>query len=170
MYNINDIVVYGNNGVCIVKAVGCVNMKGIDPDKEFYTLRAVYDNIKILAPTNTNVPMRPILSKAQVLALMDEIPGTCIMEADELDPRRFENIYRELMSTGKCSDLVALIKFIYSKEKTAHEAGKRLGQIDQRYLKSAEALVDGEFAIALSIPREQVHDFIAHRLELLKCT
>jgi CarD family transcriptional regulator len=87
------------------------------------------------------------------------------MVSDELDPRKYENTYRELMSTGKCADLISLIKFLYSKEKTAFEGGKKLGQIDQRYLKNAETRVDGEFAIALDIPREQVHDFIAHHLE-----
>ncbi len=170
MYKRDDIVVYGCNGVCVVEAVGRVDMKCVDPDKEFYTLRAIYDDVKILAPTDTSVPIRPVLSKVQALALIDKIPDTFVMETDELDPRRIENTYRDLMSTGKCSDLLTLIKFLYSKERTISEAGKKLGQIDQRYLKCAETRVNDEFAIALDMPREQIHDFIMQRLEQLGCT
>ena len=37
MFQVKDHVVYGNHGICEVKAVGKLNMDAVDKDKIYYT-------------------------------------------------------------------------------------------------------------------------------------
>ena len=42
--------------------------------------------------------------------------------------------------------------------------GKKLGLVDERYMKRAEEMLHGELAVALGVTREQVPQFIADAL------
>ncbi|MCD8345265.1 MAG: CarD family transcriptional regulator [Oscillospiraceae bacterium] len=38
MFSVNDYVVYGNEGVCMVEDIGKPSISGLDKQKEYYTL------------------------------------------------------------------------------------------------------------------------------------
>lgn len=44
------------------------------------------------------------------------------------------------------------------------ERGKKLGLVDERYMKRAEEMLHGELAVALGMTREQVPKFISDTL------
>ena len=54
---------------------------------------------------------------------------------------------------------------IYAKQKQAEAQKRRLGMVDERYMKQAERLLYGELAAALDIPFDQVQPYIARRVE-----
>jgi len=59
----------------------------------------------------------------------------------------------------------SIIRFICCiKSAIAEEQGRKLGQMDERYMKKAEDLLDGEFAVALGIPKESVGSYIESKL------
>ena len=45
------------------------------------------------------------------------------------------------------------------------EFARRLGMVDERYMKQAERLLYGELSAALGIPLEEVQPYIARRVE-----
>ena len=53
---------------------------------------------------------------------------------------------------------------IYAKRRQAEAQKRRLGMVDERYMKQAERLLHGEFSAALGIPFEEVGDYIAKRV------
>ena len=62
------------------------------------------------------------------------------------------------------TDLVEIIKSVYSKKREAEAAGRRVSQMDDRYMKLAEELLHGELSVALEIPKDEVKDYIHRRV------
>ena len=58
-----------------------------------------------------------------------------------------------------------MTKSIYAKRRWAQANNRKLGAIDERYMKRAEEMLFGELAAALEIPREKVQDYIAQRIQ-----
>ncbi len=54
---------------------------------------------------------------------------------------------------------------IYAKQRQAETQKRRLGMVDERYMKQAERLLHGELFAALSITLEEVQPYIARRVE-----
>ena len=54
---------------------------------------------------------------------------------------------------------------IYAKRQQAEAQKRRLGMVDERFMKQAEKMLYGEFSVALGIPYEEVQPYIARRLE-----
>lgn len=67
--------------------------------------------------------------------------------------------YRSSFNTHDCEDLVKLIKNVYVKKEIAENNKKKLGKVDENYMKRAEDLLYGEFAAALKIPKENVRGY-----------
>ena len=72
--------------------------------------------------------------------------------------------YRSILGTHSTTDLVEIIKSVYSKKREAEAAGRRVSQMDDRYMKLAEELLHGELSVALEIPKDEVKDYIHRRV------
>jgi RNA polymerase-interacting CarD/CdnL/TRCF family regulator len=59
-----------------------------------------------------------------------------------------------------------MVTCIYEKKRELAKIGKKLSVTDMTTLKSAEKLVEEEFAWALGIPQEEVPAFIRRRLHI----
>ncbi len=164
MYNIGDLIIYGSEGLCRVEAIGTLEKHIIDSDMLYYTLCPIYHEGKIYTPVDTNVFMRPIITCERAQYLIDCIPQVQISTYNNPDLKMVERQYKSLLLTYNCADLIQMIKTISVKKSIAAEEGKKLGQTDERYMKSAEDLLYGEFAFALGISRENVKSYIEDRV------
>lgn len=73
--------------------------------------------------------------------------------------------YQKLLSSHDCADLVRLIKTIYVKQQNDQAAGRKGGQVEERYRKRAEETLYGELAVALEIPKDSVEAYIRQTIE-----
>lgn len=169
MYQIGDFIICGDSGVCQVESVGLLDMSWIDKSKLYYTLCPVYRDGKIYVPTTTNIFMRPIVSHQEALHLIDTIPSIEEIDCYSFNFRELKGFYNQLLQTHNCIDLIKLIKTIYIKNGITIEQGKQPGQIDHKFMKQAEELLHGEFAVALGIAKENVGAFISNRINNISC-
>lgn len=161
-YQKGALIVYGSSGVCRVEDIAPLD--GDRGGRLYYTLAPVFGSGLIYTPVDTQVFMRPVLSRERVEQLIDQLPG---LEGDMCSTHNLRLLteqYHAAFESHRCEDLLRLIKSVYAKSRRSLEQGKRLGLTDQKYRKLAEELVHGEFAVALGIPYEQVPDYIAARL------
>lgn len=167
MYQIGDLIIYGSYGVCKVEAVGKPEIPGVDKDRIYYTLCPLYQNGKIFTPADTNVFMRPIITNTEVQQLIDIIPSIGEDVYDSSNLRLLEGYYQESIKTHDCMDLIKLIKTVYTKKVMTAGQGKKLSKIDERFMKIAEDLLYGEFAVVLGIEKENVKSYIEDRVQEL---
>lgn len=166
MFKINELVVYGNEGVCRIEDVRNIDMAGIDNNKLYYILNPIYSPGKIVyAPIDTKVIMRNVISSENALKLIDQIHEIDVEEINNTNLRELNDFYKSLINSHKCRDLFKLIRTVYAKEKDAAKNKKKLGQTDKNYMKVAEELLHGEFAAALGIPKDDVKNYIKNRVQ-----
>jgi CarD family transcriptional regulator len=166
MYEIGDLIIYGKHGVCKVEDIGKLEFMGVDESRTYYTLDSIHNSGKIFTPTDTKEFMRPIMAFDEVQELISKIPH---IEIDEeyfdKSIKQVEESYKDCLETHDCYSLVKLIKAVEIKRERIEEQGKKLGQIDQRYLRRAEELLYGELSVVLDIPKEDVAAYIESKTQ-----
>ena len=76
-----------------------------------------------------------------------------------------KDFYHQMVLRCDCGELAAMIHGICHKRAWAVRHGKKVSQMDERYLKRAEEQLYGELAAALDMPRDQVLPFIRQTWE-----
>ena len=163
MFSKGEKVVYGSTGVCVIEDI-CEKELIRNQKKMYYVLKPIFQqNNVIYAPVNDGkVAMRPVLTAREAEELIARIPEIK-EETTERDYSKED--YRTEFLPHKCADLVKLTSIIYEKRKTASQNNKKLGFMDEKYMRLAEELLFGELSVALDIPPEKVKDYIKERIK-----
>ena len=95
MFQINDLVVYGKNGVCSVKEIGTLSL--MNNDRLYYTLVPAYKKEEtIYAPVeNGRIVMRDVISKEDAKELIDTFSK--LEETVVASERDRENCYKQTL-------------------------------------------------------------------------
>ncbi len=166
MFGVDEIVVYGSTGVCRIVDIGTPQFHGVDKSQSYYTLKPVFGDGVIYCPVdNTRVFIRPVISREQAEKLIDAIPSIHAQAYHNRSTQLLTEHYSGVINTHECADLIELIMSIYHKKQTLAGQKRRLGQVDERFMKRAQNLLYGEFAVALGIAKEEVEQYIASRME-----
>lgn len=166
MFSKGDLIVYGSSGVCRVEDVSpAPHLSSGTKERMYYKLAPLYGTGVIYIPVDTAVFMRPVISREEAEALIEQIPLIEKEDCSGLDTRALTDRYKATLSTHECADLVQLIKTTYAKSLAQTENGKKPGKTDQEYQKRAEDLLHGELAVALGIPCGEVQEYIRRRVE-----
>lgn len=167
MFQKDDLIVYGNTGVCRVKDIG--PLKGISAarkDRIYYTLEPVYEHGTIYIPVDTKVFMRLIISSEEAQSLIGKIPKIKEKSVECQNQRVLSEQYEASLNSHNCEDLIQLIRTVYMRSQRAVVRGKKPPQTDERYMKRAKELLHGELAAALGINYEDVEQYIRDALKV----
>lgn len=167
MYQIGDLIVYGGEGVCRVEEIGVPKISGVNKQRQYYTLAPLYREGKVFTPVDTKVFMRPVVTREEALELIRGIPSIQADVYENSNLRFLNEHYQSYIQNYSCSDLLQMLKDIYTKRGVLSARGKKMGLVDERYMKRAEEMLHGEFAVALGIDRSEVPEFIADSVEKL---
>jgi len=159
MFSAGDKIVYGETGVCNVDSIGPLNVKGVSADKLYYYLSPITGSGSICCPVDSQVYMRPVISRDEALALIDSYPG--IEPAVCIDNRfnHVEAFYKELFRRHENEVLFAIIKGLNQRMSDKKVKSSR----GEATLKRAKDILYGELATVLDIPMGSIEDFIAER-------
>lgn len=166
MFQVGELVVYGSTGVCRVEGVSRMDQPGGDRGKRYYVLKPLWQDGVIYAPVDSGkVPMRPVISRMEAEALIDRMPGIQAASCRGGTAQALAQQYQSAVRDGGHQALIEMMKAIRHKQGLAESKNRRLGMVDERYMKQAERLLYGELATALGIAYGEVEDYIAARLE-----
>ena len=165
MFEKGEYIVYGMTGVCRVSDITEMNMDGLSTSKLYYVLEPTGVNgSRIITPVEGNKSvMRRIMTSEEAYDLIDGI-----RDIDSLrvrDDRQRENCYKEALKTGDCREWVGVLKTIYLRRRDRLSRGKRMTEVDERYMKKTKENLFGELSIPLGITTAEVERFIVSRLE-----
>ena len=168
MYEIGDLIVYAGEGVCRVEEIGVPPMKGINKQRQYYTLKPLYRAGMVYAPVDTQVFMRPVITREDADALIDRIPEIEPVVYENSNLRFLNEYYQAQLQNYNCEGLIKLIRSTRAKREVMIGRGKKLGLVDERYMKRAQDMLHGEFAVALGIERNEVPGYIESKLGALQ--
>lgn len=160
MFNVGDLVVYGNTGVCKVEDIGPSNLSGADKDKDYYFLSPYYaEKTRIMIPCdNDRIVIRAVISKDEAYALIDDVANIALIDIS--DEKKREQTYKDTIRSCDCRLMFGLIKTIYERKQTRLAEGKKITSSDERYFMMAEDKLYGELAVVLGIEKNDIRDYI----------
>lgn len=165
MFAKNDLVVFGNEGVCKINDITTLDHEEAQQGKMYYILTAIdAPACKISVPVESEKSvMRSLITLEEAEQLIMEIPQ--LEEVRVTNERQREMAYRECMRTHECRQYARVMKTLYSRRKVRQASGKRTTSVDEKYMRLAEKALYSELAQLLGIDRDQVPDYINDRLK-----
>lgn len=165
MYQVGQKVVYGSHGVCMVAAQ---EARVIDRKKVTYlALEPVgQEGTRYLVPTHNAAAMgklRPMLTQQQLQELMAS--ETVLADAWIRDENQRKQTYRDLIGSGDRVRLMQMVHTLYAHKKAQLAAGKKVHLCDDNFLRDAEKLLSGEFAVVLGMAPEEARQYLRNQLQ-----
>ncbi len=165
-FKMNDLVVYGKNGLCIVEDIKKMDFAG---EADVYYILKPKSNTHSTVYVPAGNPrlvskLRSVLSKGEI----DEILSSCCNEEDIVWPdikNERHELFANILSECDTKELLKLIRCIHGKKQERNELGKDLASGDENVLKTAQRLIEEEFCVALDCSAEEVNKYISSKLD-----
>lgn len=166
MFAIGDRVTHYKEGVCEVMEVGKLNLRYSDKERQYYTLRPYYhQNGMVYIPVDGKQgQLRMIISKEEANELLQTIAD--INDLEIANEKQREAIYKEALYKNECKKWISLLKTSYKRKISRLKAGKKVINIDERYLNQVEKFLFGEIAVVLSLSKEEVKNTILAQINV----
>ncbi len=156
-YSEGDIVLYGLNGACRVKAIE-EREQGV-----YYILTPVHkDRTTLMVPVDNEMlvsRMRPIPPADQVEASIREALATQPTWIDDNSARKEHA--KDVLANGDEFDLLMLCRSFYKHREYVLEQGKKSTSSDAGILRSVQDRIRDEFSLVFGIEPEKVDEFIS---------
>lgn len=168
MFQPGELLVYGSTGVCQVLSIDQRQdyVNGVKQSRLYYRLKPLYQGGVIYTPVdNDKVVMRPVISREDAETLIDSIPTLRPTVCPAATTQALTQHYQTSLRRHSCRSLMELTMSIHQKRCKAEAQNRRLGMVDERFMKQAELLLFGELAAALDIPYDEVQPYIANRMQ-----
>lgn len=154
MFQTNDTIRYGTEGVCVIADVKEMEFAGVTG--VYYVLRPVHrQSATVFVPLENQKllsKMQPLLTRQEILQAVQADPET--LDWKKADQERRAH-YHEVLGGGNRRQLIRLVKALYQRRATA-----KLYAADERFLKEAERILTDEFSYVLDLEPEQVPAFL----------
>ena len=162
-----EYVSYGINGMCNIEDIRPMQLSQSVEKMMYYILRPESNpKSTIFVPVNN----QKLVSKMREPMTKDEINALLVRMKDrtlewEKDVRFRTESFHEILNNGVNQDLILMIRCLHRKRQELVQLGKKLPARDSNTLKTAERLVEEEFAHVLHIKCEEVSDYIRDILD-----
>ncbi|MGL5329476.1 MAG: CarD family transcriptional regulator [Peptostreptococcaceae bacterium] len=164
MYKIGEFVVYGNDGICEVEEISKLNSPITNKMTEYYKLKPLHGNGNVLAPVDTNVFMRLAVTSKEIESIITDVPEIRETRYDIKNIRELQNHYKTLISSHEFVDTLRALISLNNKKEDLAQSNKKLGQVEEKFLRIAKDLVEDEFSVAFDITKQEAGIYISENI------
>lgn len=165
MFQINDAVVYGSQGVCEIVDIAEKKIDGVA--RPYFILKPKTDsNATFYVPAWNEKAwskMRKVMTQQDINALIDSMPNNTPVWITNDNERK--ETYRKILASGNQADIIAMIQALFQHKKVREAEGKRLHMSDEHFMKDAEQLLYNEWQYVLNVDKAGLMDYIFSRIE-----
>lgn len=163
-YQVNDYVIYGGNGVCVVEDICTLDGSGIDNSRVYYRLKPLYEKgSMVYAPVdNLKSTLRDLLSETETLALIDEFPEIEIIKFQ--NDKTLDMDYKNALRSYNGRELLRVMKTAFLRMRKRQEQNKKVVMVDEKYFHKAKELLFGEWAVVLHSTKEDVENLLKEHI------
>ena len=165
MFQINDVVVYGSQGVCQIIGIDEKRVNG--EIRQYLVLKPKDDKgATCFVPTwneKAMGKMRKVMTREEVNAIIDSIPSQEPSWIANENERK--DTYKKILTSGDQAAIISMIQALYLHKKEREADGRRLHMTDERFMKDAEQLLYNEWQYVLNVDKAGLMDYIFSRIE-----
>ncbi len=162
----DEYVSYSSNGICKVISMETKTFDDIQ-EEMYYKLSPLDDSRSTyyVPVSHAETLLRPLLTKQQIYALIDEMAAIKEEEAEWCDnSRQRREIFHTILHNDDYRQILQMMRSLHQQEEKKRSAGRKLAAADEAAMHAAETRLYQEFGIVLDIPPNQVHHFITARI------
>lgn len=165
MFQVNDVVVYGLQGVCEIVGIDGQKVNGVI--KNYFVLKPKNDKgATFYVPTWNEKAwskMRKVMTKKEVDALIDSMPKKVPAWIENESDRK--ETYKKILASGDQTAMISMIQALFIHKREREEQGKRLHVSDEHFMKDAEQILYNEWQYVLNVDKAGLMDYIFMRIE-----
>lgn len=165
MFKVNDVVVYGSQGVCEIVGTEYQRLGG--ESKMYFVLKPKSDRgATIYVPTwneKALAKMRKVMTKQDVDDLIDSMPNKKPTWLENENERK--ETYRKILASGDQAAIISMLQALFLHKKEREAEGKRLHMSDEHFMKDAEQLLYHEWQYILNVDKAGLMAYILKRIE-----
>lgn len=165
MFQREEMVVYGIQGVCKITDISCRAVGG--KQMEYYVLQPISQpDARFYVPVQNPAAvakMRKLLSREALESILHSTQDW----DDSWNPNESQRkeSYRAWIAQADCARLLRALQCLYHHKQEQLAAGRKFHQCDENFMKDAERLVRGEVSYVLDIPLSSVDAFLQENLK-----
>ncbi len=160
MFELNEVLVYGNNGVCKLEDIRQESVMGTA--HTYYILAPVYDDrSKFYVPVANKAltsTLRPVMMKETLHQMLMSIKNS--VPTWEKDDRKRSQHFHDIVVGGMSEELLTVMKELVIHKKELQHTVKRLHASDEKVLSVCKKIVGEEFAYAFGVDVKDALDHI----------
>jgi CarD family transcriptional regulator len=164
MYQVGDQLVYGSHGVC--RIVGEEKRRVDRKTVAYLVLEPIaQEGTKYYVPVHNEVAMNklhPVLTPEEMERLLRS--GEIRSVGWNRDENARKQSYRELISSGDRVALMRAVCSLYRHRKEQIQAGKKVHQADENFLRDAERVLAIEIGVVMNLPYNQALAYLQKEL------
>ena len=165
MFKVNDVVVYGSQGVCEIIGIDERKIDGVS--RTYFVLKPNDDKgATCYVPTwneKALAKIRRVMTKQEVDALIDSMPNKSpTWIANEKDRKE---AYKNILASRDQAAIISMVQALFSHKKEREAEGKRVHMSDEHFLKDAEQLLYSEWQYVLNVDKAGLMSYIFDRIE-----
>lgn len=159
MFQLNDVLVYGNNGVFRLEDIRNESIMG--KTMTYYILEPIFENrSRFYVPVSNETltaTLRPVMMKETLHEMMISARDSDVawQEDDRIRDREFHDI----VAGGMSCDLLRVMKAIILHKIELKNTVKKLHSADEKILAACKRIIGEEFAFAFGV---EVDDALSH--------
>lgn len=155
-------VVYRMSEICRIEGFEKKCADGVN-EREYLVLSPISSgSARYYVPKETaGERIRALLSREEILDLIHGMVGA---EEWRSNPTERKQLQSEALSSGDYGRIASMLRGIYLEKQRREAQGKRLNSTDERTMKQAESMINGEFSFVLGIKPEEVPEFISRKI------
>ena len=165
-FAVNDYVVYGKSGLCVIKEIKQMRMAN-GPLSDYYILGSADGNdFTIYVPCDKEdlvAKMRRPMTKEEIDDVLAHAKGQQIKWIDNSIER--SDYFKRITDSGNYSDWLQLAACLHLRKAQRAAVSKHLSGRDESTLRLLEKLIEQEFCYSLQLKPEQVGRYIQERLK-----
>ena len=166
MFQVNDVIQYGAQGVCKITDIEEKTINKVK--KTYFVLKPI--NVQgptIYVPTDNEYvlsKMRKLLTESEINSLIDSMPDKKAVWISNENARKEH--FKRVLASGDHAELIKMIKSIYAHKQQRVSEGKRLHVSDEHFFKDAEQILYNEFQYVLKLSsKEELMTYILERIK-----
>ncbi len=163
MFDVNDTVVYGTSGVCVISEIQEMQMMG--KRRTYYVLKPIDSSAaKVFVPMENEsltAKMKRVMSRAEAEQLLGdrELSVRWIEDRHEREEK-----YSEIISGGDKKKILSVLRLLYAEKLRAESLGKKQYAADKRVMAIAEKIIGDEFCYVMKLPKGGVAKYIYEKM------
>ena len=165
MFKVNDVVVYGSQGVCEIIGIDERKMDGVS--RTYFVLKPNDDKgATCYVPTwneKALAKIRRVMTKQEVDALIDSMPNKSPTWIANEKVRK--EAYKNILASRDQAAIISMVQALFSHKKEREAEGKRVHMSDEHFLKDAEQLLYSEWQYVLNVDKAGLMAYIFERIE-----